>query len=455
MRARLLELGRLLLLGAVVAALGWASARHAWQWDYSHGQRASLSEASRAALAALDGPVEITSYAREAGDLRGRIAAFVARYQRAKPDLALRFVDPDADPEAMRARGITLDGELEIRHGGRTQRLARLDEREFTQALKRLAREDAGRVSFVVGHGERRSDGEANHDLARFAAALADDGLSVERLNLATAGAVPDNAGLVVIASPQVAFAEAEVAALVDWIGRGGALLWFTEPGAGDGLDALARALGIARLAGRVVDAAGQGLGLDDPSFVAITDYPEHPALRGLDLTTLFPQAVAFARLANAPFAATPLIVTSARSWTETGPIEGAVAWDEAAGEFPGPLDLALALTRLSPGPGRDEQRVVVVGDGDFLSNRFLGNGGNRSLGTRLVHWLLGDEALGAIGEVEAADRRLELSPQALGAIGVALLVVLPLALAGTGAILVWRRRRGGRPGRSAERADA
>lgn len=455
MRARLLELGRLLLLGAVVAALGWASARHAWQWDLSHGQRASLTEASRGALAALDGPVEITSYAREAGDLRGRIAAFVARYQRAKPDLALRFVDPDADPEAMRARGITLDGELEIRHDGRTQRLARLDEREFTQALKRLAREDAGRVSFVVGHGERRSDGEANHDLARFAAALADDGLSVERLNLATAGAVPDNAGLVVIASPQVAFAEAEVAALVDWIGRGGALLWLTEPGAEDGLDALARALGIARLAGRVVDAAGQGLGLDDPSFVAVTDYPDHPALRGLDLTTLFPQAVAFARLANAPFAATPLIVTSARSWTETGPIEGAVAWDEAAGEFPGPLDLALALTRLSPGPVRDEQRVVVVGDGDFLSNRFLGNGGNRALGTRLVHWLLGDEALGAIGEVEAPDRRLELSPQALGAIGVALLVVLPLALAGTGAILVWRRRRGGRPGRSAERADA
>lgn len=455
MRARLVELGRLLLLATLVAVLGWASARHAWQWDLSHGQRASLTDASRAALAALEGPVEVTSYAREAGDLRGRIAAFVARYQRAKPDLSLRFVDPDADPETMRARGITLDGEIEIRHRRRSQRLARLDEREFTQALKRLAREDSGRVSFVVGHGERRSDGEANHDLGRFAAALADDGFAIERLNLATAGAVPDNAGLVVIASPQVAFAEAEVAALIDWIDRGGALLWLTEPGAEDGLDPLARALGIARLAGRVVDATGQGLGLDDPSFVAVTDYPDHPALRGLDLTTLFPQAVAFARFANAPFAATPLVQTSARSWTETGPIEGAIAWDEDAGEFPGPLDLALALTRLSPGPVRDEQRVVVVGDGDVLSNRFLGNGGNRALGTRLVHWLLGDAALGAIGEVEAPDRRLELSPLALGALGLVLLVVLPLALVGTGAVIVWRRRRGGRPGRRVEPADA
>jgi ABC-type uncharacterized transport system involved in gliding motility auxiliary subunit len=450
MRARLAEYAKLLLLLAALAGLGWVSARHAWQWDLSHAQRGTLAPASRAALAALDGPVEVTSYARASGDLRGRIAAFVAHYQRAKPDLRLSFVDPDADPGAMRARGITLDGELELRFAGRTQRLARLDEREFTQALKRLARADTARVSFIVGHGERRSDGEANHDLGRFAAALTADGLSIERIQLATAASIPDNAGLVVIASPQVPYSEVEAAAVVDWIERGGSLLWLAEPGAEDGLAPLARALGIAWLPGRIVDAAGQGLGVEDPSFVAITQYPPHPALRGLDLTTLFPQAAAVARLANAPFAATPLATTSARSWTETGPIEGAIAFDEGTGEVPGPLDLALALTRLSPGPDRHEQRIVVVGDGDFLSNRFLGNGGNRVLGTRLVHWLLGDEASGAIGVVEAPDARLDLSPSALGWIGLGLLVGLPAAIAGTGAAVLWRRRRRG-GGSSAE----
>jgi ABC-type uncharacterized transport system involved in gliding motility auxiliary subunit len=454
MRVRLLEVAQLAILVALVAVLGWASHRHAWQWDASRAERGSLSPASRAALAALEGPVEVTSYARTGGDLRGRIAAFVARYQRAKRDLSLEFVDPDADPEAMRARGITLDGELEIRFAGRSQRLARLDEREFTQALKRLARADTARVSFIVGHGERKSDGEANHDLGRFAATLAADGLSIERLNLATAAAVPDNAGLLVIASPQVAFAESEAAALVDWIERGGAMLWLTEPGVDDGLAALARALGIATLAGRIVDATGQGLGVEDPSFVAVTRYPPHPALRGLDLTTLFPQAAALARLANAPFAAAPLVTTSQRSWTETSPIEGGIAFDEGSEEFPGPLDLALALTRLSPGPDRHEQRVVVVGDGDFLSNRFLGNGGNRALGTRLVHWLLGDELPGTIGQVEALDARLSLSPRALGLLGLGLLVGMPLAIAAAGALVLGRRRRrAGAPVRSARDA--
>jgi ABC-type uncharacterized transport system involved in gliding motility auxiliary subunit len=445
MRARLVELAKLLALVALVAGLGWASHHQAWQWDFSHAERGSLSPVSRAALAALEGPVEVTSYARPAGDLRGRIAAFVARYQRAKPDLRLVFVDPDADPEATRARGITLDGELEIRFDGRTQRLARLDEREFTQALKRLARAESARVSFLVGHGERRADGEANHDLGRFGAALVADGLTVEHVQLASAGAIPDNAGLVVIASPQVPFTEAEAAAVVDWIERGGALLWLAEPGLDDGLAALARALGITWLPGRIVDATGQGLGVEDPSFVAVTQYPPHPALRGLDLTTLFPQAAAIARLANAPFAAAPLVQTSARSWTETGPIEGAIAFDPDGVEVPGPLDLALALTRLSPGPDRTEQRVVVVGDGDFLSNRFVGNGGNRVLGARLVHWLLGDAAAGAIGTVEAPDARLDLSPTALGWIGLGLLVGLPLAIGVTGALVLWRRRRRGR----------
>ena len=54
-----------------------------------------------------------------------------------------------------------------------------------------------------------------------------------------------------------------------------------------------------------------------------------------------------------------------------------------------GPLDLGFALSRLSPRPDRREQRAVVIGDGDFLSNRFLGNGGNRELGQRVFNWLL------------------------------------------------------------------
>jgi hypothetical protein len=85
---------------------------------------------------------------------------------------------------------------------------------------------------------------------------------------------------------------------------------------------------------------------------------------------------------------------------------------------------------------------VVVLGDGDFLSNRFLGNGGNRALGTRVVDWLLADDALLDIATVQAPDRELALSRTAVATIGFGWLFGLPLGLLAIGGLIAWRRRR-------------
>lgn len=98
-------------------------------------------------------------------------------------------------------------------------------------------------------------------------------------------------------------------------------------------------------------------------------------------------------------------------------------------------------MTRLSPSPAKTEQRVVVIGDGDFISNSFIGNGGNRDLGTRIFDWLLADDALITIAEPVATDRTIALSGPALSVLSFAFLLVLPLLLAASG-LWIWRRRR-------------
>jgi hypothetical protein len=102
-----------ILLVALAGLLGFLSTRFGFNQDWSHARSASLGDASLALLKTLDGPVEVTSYASRQGGLRAVIADFVDRYRRAKPDLSLRFVDPDADPNAMRAAGVAIDGELD------------------------------------------------------------------------------------------------------------------------------------------------------------------------------------------------------------------------------------------------------------------------------------------------------------------------------------------------------
>ena len=435
----------LLLAAAVMCA--FLSTRFGWQHDFSFAQRASLSAQTVGLLRQLDAPVAITSYAPRDNELRGAIADVIARYQRIQPDISLAFVDPDADPAATREAGILINGELVIRYKGRSEQLKVLTERELDNALLRLARARERLVAFLSGDGERKPDGQANADFGQFGALLKAQGVRAIPLTLDAGMRIPENVDLLTIAGPRVQIAPAVAKELVDYVERGGNLLWLTEPGANDGLEPLAKALSLRMLPGVAVDGAGAALGIGDPSFVAISTYPQSPITRDFDLTTLFPQAAALAAVADVQWQTTPLLRTTDKSWTETGPIpkQGdttTISYDASKGEIPGPLDLAFALSRLSPSPVKREQRAVAIGDGDFLSNSFLGNGGNREFGQRVFDWLLQDDALIEIPDKGAPDRQLNLSQRGLGFIGLGFLIGLPGLLLITGGAIWLRRRR-------------
>jgi len=447
MRERLFDGLFAVLLLAAALLLAFLSTRFGWQYDFSYAQRASLDTRTLQLLRRLEAPVAITSYAPPDNELRGAIAEFVARYQRVKRDITLTFVDPDADPAATREAGIQVSGELVIAYQGRREPLKLLTERELDNALVRLARARARLVAFLDGDGERKADGKANADFGQFTAFLQGQGVRAIALNLASGARIPENVDVLVLAGPRVALAPAAVGEVVDYLARGGNLLWLTEPEENAGLEALAKALSLRPLAGTVVDGNGAALGLGDPSFVAISTYPQSAITRDFALTTLFPQAAALAVVADARWTLAPLLRTSQKSWTQIGaiPKQGdttTISYDADKGEIPGPLDLAFALSRLSPSPAKREQRVVAIGDGDFLSNAFLGNGGNREFGQRVIDWLLADDALIDLPDKGAPDRQLQLSQAQLGVIGLAFLLALPLLLIGIGVLIGWRRKR-------------
>ncbi len=447
MNERLTNLLHLVLLIAAAMLIGFLSTRYGFVHDFSRTQRASLSASSTKLLETMAGPIEIVSYARPQGNLRKTISDFVARYERIKSDLTLSFIDPDADPDAMRQAGVQIDGEIELKYNGRSERLKILSEAELSSALLRLSRAHERLVAFLEGEGERKPDGVANADLGQFGATLAQRGIHAIHLALATTGKVPDNVDLLVIANPRVALAGPAAMAIVDYVERGGNLLWLLEADEDNGLSALAEALSIRALPGVIVDGAGQAFGIQDPSFVAVNRYPVHAIDKDFDLGTLFPQPVALAQLAPPKWDFKSILQSSAQSWNETGHIPkageaaGDVRYDGKDGEISGPLDFGFAMTRLSPRPGAREQRVVVIGDGDFLSNSYLGNGGNRDFGTRVFDWLLADDALIDVPEPAAEDRTIKLSDGALAIISFGFLLGLPILLAGSG-LWIWRRRR-------------
>ena len=437
-----------ILLLLAFAAIGYLSTRYAIQADWTANSRISLPAESRAVLAQMKGPVEIVSYASPRGNLRQAVSNFVQRYQRVKADISLRFVDPQLDPAKMRELGITTDGELIVHYQKHAQALGDIStDGPMTNALERLLRGNDRIVAFVTGDGERSADGKANADLGTFMSQLQASGLRAVPLNFAQVSAVPGHTDLVVLASPSAPLSPPSVQALVDYVQTGGNLLWLTDPANQDmGLAPLAKTLGVKVLPGVLVDGSGTALGIHDPRLIALGSYPIQQITSGFTLTTLFPQVSALARTDDSEWAATPFLRSSPQSWTEFKPIENSktsdIQFDATAGELKGPLDFGFALSRLSPSPDKSEQRAVVIGDGDFLSNTFLGNGGNRALGERVFDWLLGDDKLVNLPPRGAPDRLLEISQGELNTLSFGFLLLLPLLLLLIGGVIVWRRRR-------------
>jgi len=464
-----------LLFLAAVGLVAWLSTRYTAQFDWTAGGRHTLSEASRKVLDLMKEPVTVTAYARENAQLRNQIRDQVGRYSRYKADLTLNFVNPDTQPDKIRELGITMDGEMMVDYQGRTEKIQNAEENTLTNALQRLAVAKERHVVFLEGHGERSPQGQANHDLGQFGEELERKGITVSLVNLAVTPDIPDNTHVLVLAGPRASFLPGEMTLIQDYVKKGGNLLWLGDPGELHGLDPLALQLGIKFLPGTVVDASTQLFGIDDPTFALVAEYPAHPITSNFQTMTLFPAAAALDKETGGDFEREPLLGTLSRSWTESGAIEGKIQFDADKGERQGPLQIGYALTRrIKPAEGKSEekpkeqpkteqgakpeveqkaetadadkkpseQRVVVVGDGDFLSNAFLGNGGNLDLGLNIIHWLSQNEAFINIPAKTAPDRKLELSPVASGAIAVGFLIALPLGLIGTGAAIWFRRRR-------------
>lgn len=426
-----------------VGLVAWLSTRYHVQADWTSSGRHTLAEASVSLLATLDGPVAVTAFARESEATASRraIADFVGRYQRHYPSMELRFVNPDLHPDKVREYGVGMEGEMVIEYQGRRENVRTLSEEAFTNALQRLARSGERRIVFLQGHGERKPIGQANHDLGEFGHQLENKGFVLGTVNLAETPTIPEDTSVLVIASPQVNLLPGEVAILRDYVAKGGNLLWLLEPGEWRGLKPLAALMGISMHTGVVVDPTTQLLGIDNAAFAVVADYPPHAATQDLDSLTLFPYAAALDVSPPREWEVWPLLRTVARSWVEAGPLEDAVRFD-ADSDTAGPLDLGVALTReVGEGEARRTQRVVVLGDGDFLSNAFIGNGANLELGNRVVNWLSHDDAFITIPPRAAPDTTLTMTPTLSIVMGAGFLLLIPALLLGSG-VTLWLRRR-------------
>jgi ABC-type uncharacterized transport system involved in gliding motility auxiliary subunit len=437
LQLRLTTASFVVLFLAAVGMVMWLSSEYHAQFDWTRSGRNSVSEATLAVLERLDKPVHISAFVSGRKDLLDPIRDLVERYRRAKPDISLDIVNIEEQPGRARDAGIQYDGELLVEYQGRKETVIEHNEEQLTNALARLGRGGERLIMFVTGHGERRIDGQANHDLATWATRLKNTGMTVQSVTLATTPQIPEDAAALVIAGPQAPFLPGEVGAILKYVRAGGNLLWLADPGPLRGLEPLAEMLGVEFEAGTVVDPNAQALLNTPPTFAVVARYGDHPATRNFQTVTVFPEAAAVRADPPEGWSAKPLLTTLPQAWVETGELRGGITFD-AGSDVRGPLDLAVAVTRQQEDR---EQRVLVVGDGDFLSNAYVGLSGNLDLGMNLINWVSHDDAFIDIPARVAPDLNIILTGSWQLAIAAGFLFVMPLLLVGAG-VTVWMRRR-------------
>ncbi len=436
-----------LIIGALLIAIAlaaiWLSTQTNRSLDVTANKRHALTPETILAVKALQGPVDIMAVVGPEPTQREALRTLVSRYQAHNPRLKLTFINPETDPERVRALNAAPSGELIVQGMGREQRLNSVSERALTGVLRQLNREGERQIQFTQGHDERiPNDAGANH-FGTLSQRLNSIGLNSDAISLVTQPRLNDDLDLLVIADARRPFFPGEVAAVLEHVNRGGNLLWLIETDlnkeTGPKLNALALELGIEIYPGLIIDAASQQLNAGSPTFVVLDSFASHPVTQGIRSPILLPQARALAVTPLAGQTLLPLLQTPEASWSETGELAGAVQFDEDTNEMRGPLVVGVTIERAI---ANKQQRIAVIGDADFASNQFIANGANLAFAESLMLWLTGDSDALAFVTQAAPDARLNLSAQNIIVLSVALLVALPVMLFITAGILAWRRRR-------------
>lgn len=433
------------LMGLVVAA-GFAVAlagRFGPTFDATPDRRYSLSPHSRKLLAAVSEDVELVAFVRS-GDPRERMTRdLLERLAAATPHVRERVLDLHRHPSLARQLGVDTYGAIVVRTARGHRMVVGPREDVLVGAIRELTREPP--LVALAAPPPAGAEGEARR-LAQLRQALEIDGDRVPRLSLDEP--IPARVGAVIVGAPGFRWTEARLARLGEYVAGGGRVLALADPLSPPELSRWIGRLGIAPRGDVVVDpehriAAGEA--------VSIVAYAAEPGAEGLParISSSLDQGVvlSFASSLDLRAGAVPLLQTGKRSWatTDFARVRLGFATPDPGRDRIGPQVVAAAREWRPPGAKRPA-RLVVLGDVDAATDRFLGFLSNRDWIENALRWLVGEEDLIGIrprrrqlgrGQLFVSER------QARMALLVSV-VAAPSASGLLGLLLLLRRRGGG-----------
>jgi len=394
--------------------------------DLAYFRTTRPGESTRKVVRALDQKLTVAIFFPNGNEVREEVDNYFSDLARESGQLKIEHYDFDVDPAKARELGVSANGIVVFVRGTRREQLGlQLTMEAARGSLKTLDREvqqrllsvtKPGRVTMLTyGHGERSAnpvggDTDRRPGIKQLRDALLDQGQDVRDLGpgegLATD--VPKDATVVMVVGPTKPFAPEEIASLQRFLDRGGRIFLALDPDGGvdmhELLDPFGVKLTMKTLANDQVFARRSHQDAERVNLVtgAFSSHPSVSTLSryGMRAAVLLPGATAIEGPRERPG-------SPKKDFTVDYPVHAHFAtFSDDDGDFmPGAkeqrraFELAAAISKKI---GKEEERLFVVGDSDFLTDAVLGFGGNSLLALDSIRWLLGEESFAGKTSSEA-----------------------------------------------------
>lgn len=325
---------------------------------------------------------------------------------------------------------------------------------ETAAALKRLT-VPLPKIGFLQGQEERRIDrlGDRHYKLAtsevNVRASLINQGFDVEDLSLVGQD-IPDGLAAVVIADPRTEFQPEVLDKIQRYIAEGGNILLAGEPGKQNILNPIMEPLGVQLLDGIIV----QG----DINF-SPDEVRSYVTSFGADFSRIISQlhnlktpistrnVAGLTYTENGDFQIRELLRTDEEmTWNKMDKLvldSADIVYNPAAGDHKASIATALALTRQIKGK---EQRILITGDADLLSNLELGRSYPRTGNADFYQGFLGWFTYGQFPIVpvwpDPIDNRMMIKSSSMNILQWTMLGLIPAIGLLMGTVLLIRRKR-------------
>ena len=444
----LASVGLLLLLGLTVAT----AYIHNVRWDLSTGDVFTLSDHARRVLDSVDRPLKVTAFIRTEDPRNPFIKDLLWQVSRENDFIDYKVIDINRHPALASEYGINAYGATVVEADGKRSDFGNPSESQLTAAILSVL-QTPKRIHMLSGHGECPTDNtDRRVGCSRLSESLSMESYTVVGLELLGRSRVPDDVGVLMIVGPNSDLLEAEAAALRGYLDRGGKALVLLDPFRSPRLVSLLSLYGIEVGTNIVVDPDNRMAGGEEFSVVIADSNRAHLVSATLDAPPLFSLAAGIvARSDDATGRiATSLIKSGPRSWASYDPglLKGGAVRFVAGRDRNGPISVGAEIAQ----PARDPQategartRIIVYGDADFVTNRFLDYLGNKDLLLNSVNWLArGDRLIATRPQRKEGGTKQFFISQADGrSVFRTAVVIQPLLFLAVALVLFVRRRYG------------